>query len=595
MARQVRGPGRGVVLAAVGWGCWLLIPAFALAESPGSSRWVAEDAAIYLEVARPAELLDRIHGESFQKLLGAIPAYARYLKSDDYRKARAVVDFVADKLDTTWDKGLRDLAGGGMVFAVEGEPGKPPRVILSVTPRDAAFLTRATSTLLDLARKDASDKGRPDPVKTAEYRGVTGYALEKGAFAVVEGTLLITDHADTLKAVVNRALDGPTAGRPISESAEWKARRAKVPPDALAWGVVRLDRLRALDPKKFSLPEQEKTPPQATFLFGSWVEALRKAPWASASLSWTESRLGAELTVPVPPGGYADALKGFLPLNGSCAPAPLSPPGTIASVSLWRDLSALWEARAELLPPQAVQNLAKLDTFAGQFFGGRDFGSGVLGALSSRWKLVIARQNYSDMKPPPDVKLPAFALVIDLKPDDEDFAQRLKVAFQSFVGLSNLDAAQKKAPPLELGSETVDGVTVATTRYIPPKTPPAEKEPVHQRHNFSPSAAQVGDHFILSSSLGLTRDLIKALRAPEKPAEATLVAEADGSELAKLVEINRKRLVMQNMLEKGYDKARAEEEVGTLTEVLRYAGHGRLSVRDGTESVRLAVDFALGR
>ena len=182
-------------------------------------------------------------------------------------------------------------------------------------------------------------------------------------------------------------------------------------------------------------------------------------------------------------------------------------------------MSAIWEVRNDLFPPQVVQGLAQLDTFAGQYFGGRDFGSGVLGAIGADWRIVVAEQDYSQIKPVPDLKLPAFALVIDLKPDDDDFAQRLKVAFQSFIGLANLGAAQSKAPPLELGSETVDGVTIATSHFMVPKAAPGSKEPVHQRQNFSPSAAQVDSHFILSSSLGLTKDLIPV--RPQDPPRQT--------------------------------------------------------------------------
>ena len=260
----------------------------------------------------------------------------------------------------------------------------------------------------------------------------------------------------------------------------------------------------------------DKLPPQLTFLFGSWLEAIQKADWISATLTWTEDRLGAELSLPAPAGGYRAALKGFVPPKGSGRRPLVNPPGTIASLGLWRDLSALWEARADLFTPEVVQGFAKLDTFAGQFFGGRDFGTGVLGALGDNWRLVVARQDDDAMKPVPDVKLPAFALILDLKPDDTDFAQRLKVGFQSFVGLVNLGAAQTKAPPLELGSEPCEGVTIATARFMLPKAAAAatRNEAVHQRHNFSPSAVQVGNHFILSSSVGLTRDLIKALEAP---------------------------------------------------------------------------------
>ena len=67
---------------------------------------------------------------------------------------------------------------------------------------------------------------------------------------------------------------------------------------------------------------------------------------------------------------------------------------------------------------------------AGTFFGGRDFGTGVLGAIGENWTFVVADQDFDKMDPAPDVKLPAFAFVIELKPDDEEFATRLKSAFQ---------------------------------------------------------------------------------------------------------------------------------------------------------------------
>ncbi|MDR3638297.1 MAG: hypothetical protein P4L84_31125 [Isosphaeraceae bacterium] len=564
-------------------------------EVPKISRWVGNDAVIYVEAARPAELLDQVTGVSFQKLLGTIPVYSRYIKSDDYQRGRQVLDLIAGQLDTTWDKGLRDLVGGGAVLAVEAGEGKAPTIYLLVAPRDPAFLKRANTTLLELARKDAAVKGNPDPVKSAEYRGFTGYASgEKGAYAIVQDVLVIADRGDTVKMLVDRVVDGPKDGGSIVDDAGWKARHAQVKPGGLAWGYARLERLRQLDAQKFSVPEKTKLP--QTLFFGSWIEALRKGPWVAASLSWSDGRLAADVTLPAPAGGYGAPYKGYVPPTGTTSAPLLNPPGTIASISLWRDLSALWETRADLLAPEEVQGLAQLDTVAGQFFGGRDFGAGVLGALQPHWRVVVAQQDYGAMKPAPDLKYPAVALVIDLKPDDDDFAQRLKVAFQSIAGLANLNAAQSKAPPLELGSETFEGVTIATTRFMPSKDSPANgKEPVHYRHNYSPSAAQVDSHFIISSSLGLTRDLIKTLKAPAKPGQATLALEADGGVLAGLLELNRNRIVMQNMLEKGNDKAQAEAEVGTLLSVLRYLGHGRLTVQDAADALKVNLEFVLGR
>jgi hypothetical protein len=479
-----------------------------------------------------------------------------------------------------------------MTFAIEGEAGVPPRSFLIVTPDDPELARKASDALLALARQDAANQGKDDPVKSAEYRGIAGYAVGKAAYALVDGSLVISDKSETLKTVIDRARDGVKGGGgAIADDAAWKARRARVEPETLAWGLVRLDRLRELDPRRFKVPEK-LSPPQ-TFLFGSWLDALRTADRIEARLTWSDRRLGADVTLPVPSGGSREVLKGFIPAAGSGAPALVSPPGMIAGASLWRDLAAIWEARSELFTPEVQQDLAKLDTFAGQFFGGRDFGSGVLGALDPRWRLVVAHQDYESLSPAPDVKLPGFALIADLNPDDEDFNQRLKVAFQSFVGLANLGAAQKSAPPLELGSEVCEGVTISTSHYMVPRADAEEKGPVHQRFNFTPSIAQVDNHFILSSSLGLTRALIRTLKTPAASSDVTLLAEADGPALARLVTLNRDRLILQNMLDKGHGQAEAETEIGRLERLLKFLGRGRLTVRDGPETLRFDLGFTL--
>src|SRR6478735_7897672 len=106
------------------------------------------------------------------------------------------------------------------------------------TPDDPAFLRRANDALIELARKDAEDKGNPDPIKTVDYRGITGYKAGSGGFGILEGTLVIGNEGDTLKGVIDRALD--KSGKSIVDDSEWKARRAQAASDALAWGMVRL-------------------------------------------------------------------------------------------------------------------------------------------------------------------------------------------------------------------------------------------------------------------------------------------------------------------------------------------------------------------
>jgi len=566
------------------------------AAAPEAARWVGADAVLYLEVPNPPALLDRVTDDRIRKPLSSIPSVKAALEGELAKRVHDVSGLVAGKLGMSREKALRGLTGGGAVAAVEAEKGQPPYLFLVVTPSETGLLKRASETLLGLARDDATLHGRPAPVRQTEHRGVTGYDAGKVVYAVVKDRLVVADRADTLNRVIDRALDGPGKSGSAADTLAGRSRREGAKDGTAAWLFARADRLREIDPNRFGGGEAKRSPPEIVVL-GGWLEAVRRAPWVSASLDWTDRRMAVGLTLPVPEGGRPAAWKGFVPPKGAGAPALVNPPGTVASFGLWRNLSTAWEARTDLLPPEEVQKLAQLDGVAGQFFGGRDFGTGVLGALSGEWRLVVALQDYAKMAPVPDVKLPAFALVIDVKPDDAEFAERLKVAFQSFVGLSNLGAAQSKAPPLELGSETFEGVTIATSRYMPPRkvAEAGAKDAVHTRHNYSPSAVQVGNHFVISSSVGLARNLVKALKSTAGPAEATLAGAADSDALSRLVDLNRERLVMQNMLEKGHDKDQAEGEVGLLASLLRYLGTARLSVVDTPDSSRANLEFTLGK
>ncbi len=94
--------------------------------------------------------------------------------------------------------------------------------------------------------------------------------------------------------------------------------------------------------------------------------------------------------------------------------------------------------------------------------------------------------------------------------------------------------------------------------------------------------------------------LVKELKAIEvsgqKPKDepATFTAEADGPELARLLEKNRDRMVMNTMLRRGDTKPDAEARVGLIVDVIRYLGHGRLVVTDAADHSRLQVKLELG-
>ena len=573
---------------------------------PGQSRPTRSFA---FEIPQPDRLIDRGTDPRFQDYLKLLPQYQKLLKDPKFGELRAVVNLIATQLDTTWDQGLRELTGGGITAALEADPGQEPRVYLLITPKNKELLERANQVLLKLARQDAKDKGKPEPVKTSDHRGVVVHVLgdDKGvAYGLVAGKLAISNSVKNLERLIDRmvamaaksgepAVSGKASFASLAERAEWKTLKEKQDADSLAWGFADMDRLRQLDPKRYGSSNKPDT--GVIVLFGSWFQAIQKAPWLTASIRWSPTELGAAIDLPVPKDGRAPAYKGYVPGSGKGAAPLIQPPGTIASLSLWRDMETFWESRADLFPPETVQGFAQLDTLAGQFFGGREFGTDVLGQFDPHWRLVVAQQDYAALKPQPDVKYPAVAIVAELDSADSDFGERFKVAFQAIIGISNVDGNQKKAAALELGTEEVEGIKLATARYMIPRHSASASEAPSPRYNFTPATAQVGKYLIFSSSVGLARDLIKELKSKNGGADVseTAVLEADGPELARLLEINRSRLAMQLMLGRGETKEKAEGQVELGLALLRSLGHGRLVIRDDPGATRIQLKLQLAR
>jgi hypothetical protein len=541
---------------------------------------------ITLDVPHPALVIDRLLNPRIQRSLYLAPPYRQFRESPQFRQLQAVVNLVAARLGMPWDRALRDLTGGGLSARVFAEPGRQPRIEVIATARDPKLLDRLNAVLLELARQDAKTKKAPDPVRTFDYRGTVVHVLGDGrtvCYAIVSGRLAIATATADLEQIIDRLrAEGPSPA-------------AAADADVILRGHVDLERLRKADPKKYILPERPDT--GVVLLVGSWYESLKRARAIDARLRWSDAEMVADLELALPEKARPASVKGYLPEAGQGPLPPLKPPGTIASLSLWRDWATIWESRAELFSPETVQGFAQLDTVAGQFFGGREFGPDFLGVFDPHWRLVVAQQDEATLKPAPDRKLPAFALVAELNGSQEDVPGRLKIAFQTLVAISNVESAQKKGPVFELGSEVVDGVTIVTTTHLVSK--PAESgsksEPGPDRYNFTPSAAHVGRYFVLSSSTGLARSLVKELKAidaaAQKPKEqpATFTVEADGPEFARLLEKNKGRMVMQTMLDRGQTKRDAEDRVGTILDLFRYLGHGRLAITDAPDRTRLSI------
>jgi hypothetical protein len=557
----------------------------ALAQQEATRRLaelVPADVLAYLELSSPHSLLERLTAPESRSLLEDLEALADAEPRKQWGELRAGVIYVASQLGTRPSALIRDLVGGGVAMAVYG----PDRIAGWIEARDPDVLRRTHDVVLRLARSDPKGSGP----QASDRDGVTTYKADKLEYALVGRRLVFASDGSILGSVLDRL-----AGKPVSENvlAELEAFRGQVaerPKDAWGWAYMDLKRLRQLDPKAFETKPDEEA--GQVLLFGPWIDGLRTGHWATLAVGPAGPGWSLRLDVSQGQGEATHGFAGFVPPAGS-GPAPLlKPEGTILSVSLYRDWEAVWDTRADLLPAEAQAGLAQLDTFAGQFFGGRDFASGVLGSLTPQWRVVVVQHDEAG-GPQPGTRLPGFAVVLGLKPGDEEFATRLTAAFQSFVGLANLGAAQQKAPPLILGATDVDGVAVATAAYVPPReSAPGEAD---VRYNFSPSAARVGDWFVFASTIQTARRLVPLLKAEagnQLLPGVTLAAEGEGAEAARLIGLNRNALRMQRMLEKGQDRQAAEADLEAFEQLVERLGRARLEVRQIGQATRYELKVA---
>src|SRR5438552_4921733 len=131
------------------------------------------------------------------------------------------------------------------------------------------------------------------------------------------------------------------------------------------------------------------------------------------------------------------------------------------------------------------------------------------------------------------------------KPDD--FAKSMLRGYRKVIGLANVVGGMNGQPQLLLDSEDYQGVKIWRGKYLVEPNIDKQKAPIH--FNFSPACATVGNRFVISSTLGLTRDLIDELK---KSSATQLTSDnvaviTDLAELSTILGDNKEPLVARGM------------------------------------------------
>jgi len=263
----------------------------------------------------------------------------------------------------------------------------------------------------------------------------------------------------------------------------------------------------------------------------------------------------------------------------------------------------MWLHGPDLFNEEINAGLAKANSDLSTLFGGRPFAEEILGALDGGLRFVVVREPSSARKSAPNaLQLPGFAAVARLK--DPAASQRpLRIAFQTAVGFANLTGAQQGRPPLELETERHDGKTLLTAYYSPGDFAEGadEMEMAAGRAgmllSLSPTVAFAGNSVVLASTRSLAEGLLERLSADAQDLQPTgddttmanSALRLRAAPLRTTLSENRERLISNNMLEKGHDRAAAIREVDGLLTLLEFFEQGIASLRVHEDQLQFSV------
>ncbi len=559
------------------------------AEWPHTAA-VSPEAYLVLEVPKPRAVLDRLFDPRVVEAVTSHPEYQRRRGEPDFQQVANLVDYFAQRFKTDLQGMLGKLTGGGATLAV----GPGEQAMLIVEAEDAAMLKEVHDFFLLIARTEAGKQGQPDRVKSAEYRGISGWSFApQQAHAIVGNRLLVTNDPKALTAAIDRIVDAGASS--IAAQPRYRQARKAFAQVPAATIFARADVLKAMPQLQAALDQESN--PLLTLLLAPLVQTFEQADWLAVGLDAADTTLTVNVATDGrsadagSPGGFARPVQP----DGGALP-PLAVPRQIASVSFHRDLHKFYAAKDDLFP-QRTSGLIFFENMMGIFFTGRDLTDEVLAELTPDVRLVVAGQEYPPELGTPNPQLPGFALVFRMRRPAK-FAPVAEEAWQKALGLINFTRGQQAEPGLILDRPVHAEVKYTMAAFAPPAE--ADRTPADVRFNFQPAVAMPGDWLILSSTDGLAKDLIDAL-GREAKAEAAAVAGAhsiaqlDGKALAALLRANRESLVLNNMVEKGHGRPEAEGEIATLLAVAESIAHVKITAGDASPhqlTLELKLDIA---
>ena len=271
-------------------------------------------------------------------------------------------------------------------------------------------------------------------------------------------------------------------------------------------------------------------------------------------------------------------------------PLPSANGDNVAVAHLYRDLAGVLTHRAELFEPDVLPSIAKPISELSVLFSGRDLSESILPGVSP-WITLVARPVTFSDGAQPDIQLPGLAGIFLLEEPDV-LGPRLTAAFQTLIGITNVERAQQAQDPMVMSLSLEGETSLSRAAFL---APPAGAG-VDIRYNLEPACAQVGELFVLGTHAALVRQLVREIANNEmQPASQREEAlQVDGTALSAFIQRNYDALVMNKVLEDGVEFEDAEESITGLSLMLDLLSSARVVIDHTRNDTLFTARFKLG-
>lgn len=537
-----------------------------------------DDAVVFVEAHDLGSLVRRVRESTVLERVQATPQSEKAWQAPQARKLLAAIQIAETQLGMDAWTVVEKLLGGTVSLSLHPHEGRSqPDALLLVRPTDSEILPRLLERLepfLILAEDNVQTEEKAD--------GLHVYVGDDLAIVYADDWLGISNNREFLERVGREQ-----PGNGLAKLDSFQAMERQLDGEHLVRVFINTQLISQASGGRFA-PEKLDNP-VASLLFGGIIEQVVNSPWAGVTLDVDDSGLSltggvaaSELTEPWAPF-FSD------PDSPGAAPIP-NLKGRLAGFTLHRDFATWYQNRENLLREDVLPGFDKFEAGIGNFLPGRDFGTDVLPLLGSNLTFVTAPQDFGQLDGTPGVQLPGFALLVDLaKPEEGSDIVKLFLQTLSFV--FNVNAGQEGREPMVQSSETWKDVQIAFMRHL--ERPTGERLPI--AYNFTLASAQVGDRYIVSSSLDLCRSLIDRLQDgadEDAPVNRNFELEASVGPAADLLETNRDFLIGRE-IQKGKSPEQAASDFDFGMTMLRMLKQLRLSTGRRAESLEatLKIDW----